>query len=80
MGSGIYYSGKSLFLALEIHDGVKINGETKYETIVFYMDFEKGTYEVGLPMQNDTEATGFLGLGTLMRPYAMPVRLCKPIQ
>ena len=80
MGSGFYYSAESLFLALEIHDGVKINGKTKYETIVFYMDFEKGTYEVGLPMQNDTEATGFLGLGTLMRPYAMPVRLCKPIQ
>ena len=76
MGTNLYFHGQSFFLTLEIHEGVKINGETKYETIVFYIDFVKGTYEVGLPMQNNTE----WWFGTIMYPYAMPVRLCKPIQ
>lgn len=75
-----YYSGESFFLALEIHDGVKIDGKTKYETIMFYVNFKTGTYQVDLPMENDTESSGFMGFGTTMRPYATPVRLCKPIQ
>ena len=75
MGSGVHHNPGTFYLELEIHEGEKINGETKYETIVFFLDFEKGTSGV-VPMQNNTE----WWFGTTMHPYAMPVRLCKPIQ
>ena len=86
--SGIYDMNKenlrqapeTFFLELEIHEGVKIDGVTKYETILFFLNFENETYQVGLSQPNNKENTGFMGLSTLMVPYAMPVRLCKPIQ
>ena len=77
MGSDIQHNLGTFYLELEIHEGVKIDGEKKYETIVFFLDFEKGTSGI-VPMQNNTE-WGLIS-GTTMHPYAMPVRLCKPIQ
>ena len=72
-----YYDGaKNLFLVLEVRDGVKIDGSKRYETVVFQVNFETGTYKVGDIIKNETEWF----FGTTMIPYAMPVRLCKPIQ
>lgn len=72
-----YYDGaKNLFLVLEVRDGVKVDGSKRYETVVFQVNFETGTYKVGDIIENETEWF----FGTTMIPYAMPVRLCKPIQ
>ena len=72
-----YYDGaKNLFLVLEVRDGVKVDGSKRYETVVFQVNFETGTYKVGDIIKNETEWF----FGTTMIPYAMPVRLCKPIQ
>ena len=72
-----YYDGaKNLFLVLEVREGVKVDGSKRYETVVFQVNFETGTYKVGDIIKNETEWF----FGTTMIPYAMPVRLCKPIQ
>ena len=57
---------KDYYLALEVRTD-------KYETVAFKMNFTDGSYGIVTLQNQKKDKNGFA-------PYAMPVRLCKPIQ
>ena len=61
-----YDCPKDYYLALEVRTD-------KYETVAFKMNFTDGSYGIVTLQNQKKDKNGFA-------PYAMPVRLCKPIK